>query len=184
MLRQLREKIIHLSIALSLFAAVLLGAPTANAQEQKSQNPANSSEIAGNNRPSAVKKEQSPPTAPTPSFTNYKGVTIGMSADEVRQKLGSPKEKGKVQDFFVFSENESAQVYYDAEGKVMAVSLNYVGEQSGAPDAKAVLGSDLEAKADGSMYKLVRYPEAGYWVSYSRTAGDSPLITITMQKMN
>jgi len=27
----------------------------------------------------------------------------------------------------------------------------------------------------------VRYPKAGYWVSYNRTAGNSPMITITMQ---
>jgi hypothetical protein len=111
-------------------------------------------------------------------------LAFGSTSIKARQRLGNLKEKGKVQDFFVFSDNESAQVYYDDAGKVMAISLNYVGAQSGAPDAKAVLGSDLEANADGSMYKLVRYPEAGYWVSYSRTAGDSPLITITMQKMN
>ena len=32
------------------------------------------------------------------------------------------------------------------------------------------------------MHKMVTYTEAGYWVSYSRTAGDSPLVIITMQK--
>jgi hypothetical protein len=46
-----------------------------------------------------------------------------------------------------------------------------------------VLGTELQAKPDGSMYQLNRYPEAGYWVSYNRTAGDKPIITITMQKM-
>lgn len=25
--------------------------------------------------------------------------------------------------------------------------------------------------------------QAGYWVSYNRTAGDKPIVTITMQKM-
>jgi len=58
-----------------------------------------------------------------------------------------------------------------------------MGEGGNAPDAKSVLGEDVEAKADGSMYKLVRYPEAGYWVSYSRTAGNSPLVIVTMQKI-
>lgn len=184
MLHKLTEKIIHLSFVLALFAALsLLGAPAAYAQGESPTGP-DSSAIARNNAPAVINKGQSAPAALTPVFTNYKGVTIGMSADEVRQKLGNLKEKGKVQDFFVFSDNESAQVYYDDEGKVMAVSLNYVGAQSGAPDAKAVLGSDLEAKADGSMYKLLRYPDAGYWVSYSRTAGDSPLISITMQKID
>jgi hypothetical protein len=46
-----------------------------------------------------------------------------------------------------------------------------------------VLGVELQAKPDGSMYELKRYPDAGYWVSYNRTAGDKPIVTITMQKI-
>ena len=46
-----------------------------------------------------------------------------------------------------------------------------------------VFGADVETKADGSKYKLVRYPKAGYWISYSRTAGDTPIITVTLQKL-
>jgi hypothetical protein len=41
----------------------------------------------------------------------------------------------------------------------------------------------VEAKPDGTLYKLVQYPEAGYWVAYSRTAGDAPFTIITMQAM-
>jgi len=33
------------------------------------------------------------------------------------------------------------------------------------------------------MCQLNRYPEAGYWVSYNRIAGDKPIVTITVQKM-
>ena len=117
-----------------------------------------------------------------PLYIEYKGVRIGMETAEVRKKLGDPADKGDVQDFFVFSEKESAQVYY-SKGKVMAISVNYVGEGSGAPLPKLVLGTDIEAKADGAMHKIVRYPEAGYWVSYNRTGGDDPLITVTMQKI-
>jgi hypothetical protein len=47
-----------------------------------------------------------------------------------------------------------------------------------------VLGAEAGAKTDGSIYKLLRYPKAGYWVSYSRTAGSSPTTTITMQKID
>jgi hypothetical protein len=46
-----------------------------------------------------------------------------------------------------------------------------------------VFGEDIEAKADGSKSRLVRYPKAGFWVSYNRTAGDTPLVTVTIQKM-
>jgi outer membrane protein assembly factor BamE (lipoprotein component of BamABCDE complex) len=151
------------ALTLMLFvAATLLSTLVVNAQTQK------------------VSGEKN---ADKPLYVEYKGVRIGMEADEVRKKLGSPTDKGDVQDFFVFSEKESAQVFYDKTHKVMAVSVNYVGEQSGAPQPVTVLGTEIEAKADGALHKMVRYPEAGYWVSYNRTGGDDPLITVTMQKI-
>ena len=120
--------------------------------------------------------------ADKPLYNEYKGVRIGMDTVAARQKLGNPTDKSDTQDFYVFSETESAQVYYN-KGKVIAISVNYVGENSGAPLPKVVLGTDIEAKADGAMHKLIRYPEAGYWVSYNRTGGGDPLITVTMQRI-
>ena len=118
----------------------------------------------------------------TPVFTEFKGVQIGMSCDEARKKLGNPSEKGDEQDFYTLAENNTAQIYYDKEKKVYAVSISYLGGAN-VPTAKTILGADLETKPDGSMYKLIRYPKVGYWVSYSKTPGDDPLITITMQKI-
>jgi hypothetical protein len=115
-----------------------------------------------------------------PVFKDYRGVTIGMPADEVRAKLDRIK-KGDAQDYFALSDQESAQIYYDDKGKVTAISIDYFGGK--APTPETVLGVGIQAKSDGSMYQLNRYPEAGYWVSYNRTAGDKPIVTITMQKM-
>jgi hypothetical protein len=116
-----------------------------------------------------------------PPYHEFKGVQIGMTADEARQKLGTPTDKSDKQDYFVFNDNESAQVFYDAEKKVFAVSAIYIGSER-APSAKSVLGQELESKPDGSMHRKIDYPKAGFWVAYSRTAGDSPLITVTMMK--
>src|ERR1044072_102908 len=121
-------------------------------------------------------------TAAVPVFKDYRGIHIGMTAEEVRSTLdGLKKDKG--QDVFIFSEHESAQIFYDDQGKVTAISIDYFGDNSNAPSPAAVLGTELQAKADGSMYQLNRYPDAGYWVSYNRTAGEKPIVTITMQKM-
>jgi hypothetical protein len=120
-------------------------------------------------------------TDPQPVLTEYRGIRIGMAAEDVRNKLGHLREKGKVQDFFVFSDNESAQVFYDSNGNVRAISVDYMG-MSNPPTPKDVLGEDLQAKPDGSMYGLTRYPSAGFWVAYSRTGGDDPIVTITIQK--
>lgn len=118
-----------------------------------------------------------------PLFNTYKGVSIGMNAEEARQKLGEPKDKGDTQDFYVFSDNETCQVFYDGTKKVSAISVSYTGTVNGALTAKDIFGAEVEAKPDGSAYKMVRYPDAGYWVAYFRSAGDTHLVTVTMQKI-
>jgi outer membrane protein assembly factor BamE (lipoprotein component of BamABCDE complex) len=118
-----------------------------------------------------------------PLYRNYKGVTIGMTATEVRTKLGQPKDSSGGQDFYTFSEKEVAQIFYDKSEHVKAISITYIGQQSGAPDCKALLGFEIKPTADGTMRKLVRYPKAGYWVSYSNSGEDEPVITVTIQKM-
>lgn len=118
----------------------------------------------------------------TPAFSEYRGVKIGMPVGEVREGLERYlKAKGDKQDFLVLSDTETAQIYYDSAGKVTAISIDYTADNAHAPAAMEVLGTDIDPKPDGSMYALKRYPAAGYWVSYNRTSGNSPTITITMQ---
>lgn len=119
-----------------------------------------------------------------PLFYEYRGVQIGMTAEEVRKKLGDPTDKGDEQDFFLLNDTESAQVFYNQAHKVMAISANFLNGAQDVPTPKALFGADLEAKPDGSVYKMVRYPKAGYWLAYSKSAGDAPLITVTIQKID
>ena len=130
----------------------------------------------------AVPAQKSDKENDEPPFHEYKGVRIGMLADEARQKLGQPADKGDTQDFYSFSDTETAQIYYDAEKKVFAISVFYVGAGSGVPTPKSVLGTDAEPKDDGSMHQRLDFPKANCWVAYSRTGGDSPLVTVTLQK--
>jgi len=120
----------------------------------------------------------------SPIFHEYRGVQIGWLADDVRKKLGNPADKGDEQDFFVFGEKETAQILYDkATHKVTAISVDFMNGASDVITPQQVFGADFDTKPDGSKHKLVRYPKAGYWVSYSRTAGDTPIVTITIQKL-
>jgi hypothetical protein len=119
-------------------------------------------------------------TTPKPVFSGYKGVMIGASMADARSKLGSPRDKSDVQDYFVFSDNESAQVLYAPDKTVRVISVNYLGK---APAPMDVLGMEIAAKPDGSINKLVRYPKAGFWISYLKTGGDDPMVVITVQKM-
>jgi hypothetical protein len=118
-----------------------------------------------------------------PAFSEFKGVRIGMLAEESRKKLGNPRDKSAEQDFYIFNDNQAVQVFYDKAGAVSAISIDFMSGASPIPSPKEVLGGEAETKADGSLYKLLRYPKAGYWVSYSRTAGTSSTTTITMQKI-
>jgi len=129
---------------------------------------------------------KAPGAAPeeSPIFQEYRGVQIGWLADDVRKKLGNPADKGDEQDFYVFGEKETVQILYDkATHKVTAISVDFMTGASDVITPQQVFGADFETKPDGSKHKLVRYPKAGYWVSYSRTAGDTPIVTITIQKL-
>ena len=124
---------------------------------------------------------------PTPesnkSFAEYKGVAIGMTADAARQKLGVPKDKSAEQDLYTFSDSESVLVYYDASHVVSAIMITYSGNLKNAPTPMTVFGEDTPPKADGGIFKMVRYPKAGYWISYNRTAGDDAIVSIAIQKI-
>ena len=76
-----------------------------------------------------------------------------------------------------------AQVFYDAGRNVWAVNVSYLGGQGKAPTPEQVFSGPVEVKPDGSIYKMVKYERAGYYVAYSRDAGDAPLVTVVMQKL-
>jgi hypothetical protein len=176
----IKRAALRLTYGLILVAAMMImGATFASAQE------ASTAQVKPGASTATSVETKSAPTIPAvaPVFTSYRGVSVGLSADEVRRKLGKAEEKFDDMDLFVFSDKERARVYYDKDKKARAISITYIGTNGVAPLPTAVLGTEIVSKEDGSMHKMVTYPEAGYWVSYSRTAGDSPLVMVTMQKI-
>ena len=165
----LRLTTLSLFFAVFGFFTVILGTK-ANAQAQKT-------------RLKAASAFSESAATQQPPYSDYKGLRIGMSTDEARKKLGQPTQALENQDFYVVSETETVQVFYDATHKITAISVDYLGDQSGAPDSKGIVGANIQVKPDGSMYKLVRYEQLGFWVSFNRTAGVLPIITVTIQKI-
>ncbi len=134
-------------------------------------------------------KASSPLTAATPdappssnAFGAYRGITIGTTIANTRDKLGEPKEKSDQGDYFIIGSGESTQIVYDA-GKVKVISTSYFGDKIKAPSAKEVLGTDAEPNAEGAINKLVKFPKSGFWISYVRTAGSDPMVMVTIQQM-
>jgi hypothetical protein len=152
-------------LILLVMSTVLGSAWRANAQGQKSR--------AAANAPSVTQQ---------PLYTEYKGVRLGMTAQQARSKLGNPAFIDKELGYFVFSETETVQIGYDAAGRVKTISVDYLNG-IGAPEPRAVVGTELETRENGSLYKVVYYESQGFWVSYNRTAGPVIIVTITIQKI-
>ncbi|MBE7515848.1 MAG: hypothetical protein HS105_04440 [Chloracidobacterium sp.] len=121
-----------------------------------------------------------------PVMTEFRGIKIGMPAKDVENTIkkdaAAKDDKGF---YFTFSEDEAAQVALDADNNVSAISAMYFKVDAATPKIGDVFGKAATAKpeADGHIYQMIRYPKAGYWISYNRTGGDSPMVTITMQKI-
>jgi hypothetical protein len=120
-----------------------------------------------------------------PVWQNYKGVAIGMTAVEVRQKMGAPKTETADDLTYVVSDTENAEIMLDTAKKVRAVMVMFSEDHQNSPKFEEIFGKSAttEAKSDGSVYKLVRFPDAGYWVSYSRQAGVKAMVIVMMQKL-
>jgi len=128
--------------------------------------------------------QTAPEQTDIPAMHDYKGIQIGMTADEVHEKLGKPKIEDKDGLFYVFSDDESAQIVFDGDKKVDIISVTYTGDYKNPPSFEDVFGKDVkpDVKPSGAVYKRIGYSKAGYWVAYSRLAGDKPTVSITLNK--
>lgn len=125
------------------------------------------------------------PAKNAPAFQAYKNIKLGMTADEVKTALGKPETESAEELYYTFGEDESAQIMIDKDKKVRVISLTYSENNKNAPKFEDVFGPDekKEPKPDGSIYKMVRYPEAGFWVAYSGSVNGDTVVSITLQKM-
>ena len=117
------------------------------------------------------------------AFNAHRGISIGVTQTTVREKLGKVKEEFSDEDDFNISETESMRVFYSPEKKVKAMVITFTGKFETAPAPNAVVGEKIDPKPDGGLFKMVQMPKKGYWVSYLKTAGDTPTVMITMQEM-
>jgi hypothetical protein len=126
------------------------------------------------------------PQGPQPLVDDIQGVTLGMTSDDVKDKLGKPDSSDSTSMYYELKDGEQVQLRLNSDHKVTMVAAIYTGKSADAPDFGEVFGTEAQAapQANGTIYKLVRYPGAGYWVSYSRLALESgPMTTVTMQKI-
>lgn len=122
-----------------------------------------------------------------PAVSSLKGVSVGMTKDEVKEVLGKPKMSDKTSMNYTFSKTETAQIGFDEKGKVRTIAVIYTNGDETAPSFSDIFGPDVplvEGK-NGSEYKLIRYNKAGYYVAYSKTiVSKKPMVIVTMRKIS
>ena len=180
---RIQKKFIESCLLIMLLTSLFILVSTRAAGQQPQGAPA-TQDVVSKNTPAETKQPTQPaPGVVAPVYKDFMGVTLGMSAQDIRSKLGHLKNKGERQDFFVFSESQTAQIVYNEKGQATTISVDYLSKGADAPSPESVLGQAVQPKPDGSIFQMKRYPEAGYWVAYSRTSGDNPIVTVTMQKI-
>jgi|GEM_PF-2774450 len=130
-----------------------------------------------------VSENKANSVARTPALKEFRKVVIGMPADAVREAWGKPKIEDAQGFLYEPSDSETVQIALDREKKVAAIAAMFAGGK-GAPSIADVFGPGVQPQKqeNGSVYHMVRYPEAGYWVSYSAGAGENATVILTIQK--
>ena len=118
-----------------------------------------------------------------PFLKEYRKVMIGASADALRDAWGKPEMEYPDGFLYKMSDSETVQIAIGPEKKITAISVTFLKGQ-GAPSFAEVFGEGVtpEKRENGSVYKMVRYPDASYWVAYYAGANTGSDVTLTMQK--
>jgi hypothetical protein len=166
-----------LGFAASNFALLLCLAGAASAQTAGNQ------AVKANQPKPAVPAATAAKVIPTPAMTEFRKASIGIAADELKKAWGKPEVEDKTGFIFEFSDKEMAQIALDADAKVDTIAVTFQ-DGTGAPKAEEVFGpkEKIERKENGTIFHMVRYPEAGYWVSYFSQGQGKPVI-ITYKKL-
>lgn len=180
----------YLAPAKSIFASLVFAAFAAIGASAQTETVPTSSSDASTAATAATAATQtaqieSEPAPPMPVMQDYKGVKIGMTEDEVRDKLGRPESSDASGMVYELSRGERAQIGLDGDKKVRLIVVFYSPESESRPAYADIFGpgSTAPAKEDGSIYNMIQYPQAGYWVAYNKGAGESGLVIVTMQKL-
>ena len=136
------------------------------------------------NRQKAPDEQVTKSQATTTPMKEYRKVSIGMAADEVESAWGEPKIKDESGFLYNLSDHETAQIEVGPDKKVTAIAIMYK-EGEGAPSLAEVFGAGATAdrQPNGTIYKMVRYADAGYWISYYEGSGDNAVTTVTIRKL-
>lgn len=123
-------------------------------------------------------------TPSTPFLKEYRNVSIGTPAEALREAWGKPEIEYSDGFLYEMSDSETIQIVIGPEKKITAIAITFI-EGKGAPSFADVFGEGVapEKRENGSVYRMVRYPDAGYWVAYYTGPAENADVSLTMQKL-
>ena len=134
-------------------------------------------------KPPAANAAATAKAFPVPAMTDFRRASIGTAADDLKKAWGKPEVEDDTGFIYEFSEKEMAQVAINGDKKVDAIAVTF-RDGTGAPKAEEIFGPNekIVRKDDGSLFHMVRYEEAGYWVSYL-SQGPGKMVILTYKKL-
>jgi len=160
-------------VALAVFLGVNAAAQTTGGDAVSANKP----------KPPAANPTATAKAIPMPAMTEFRKASIGIAADDLKKAWGKPGVEDDTGFIYEFSEKEMAQVSITGDKKVDAIAVTF-RDGTGAPKVEEVFGPNekIERKGNGSVFHMVRYPEAGYWVSYL-SQGPGKMVVLTYKKL-
>jgi hypothetical protein len=175
--RSYRSALSRLNIVATLIAILCLFAFTAKGQERS----VDDDDLRAANARSV---SAAPSQTVVPVLKEYRKIAIGETVGAVKDVWGKPENEFPDQLLYELSDTESVQVVIDPDKKVTAIAVTFT-DGKGAPAFAEVFGDSImpEKRENGSVYRMVRYPGAGYWIAYYVGPGNNPSVSLTIQKL-
>jgi hypothetical protein len=111
---------------------------------------------------------------------DYRGVKLGMKAEEVRAAMGKAELSQPDKDRFVIKGDDRLTVYYD-NGAVKAIQLYIVDPQNAPAWADVVGDAEIIEMESGAKRARRDVAEEGFWVSMYQSK-DGAMTTVTISR--
>ncbi|HZS07637.1 MAG TPA: hypothetical protein VFD58_22570 [Blastocatellia bacterium] len=133
--------------------------------------------------PASPERQQAPTQAAQPAppvLHEYRGVRLGLTAEQVRGVMGKASRTGEGMDEFKLGDGDLITVYYDAKGAVRTIEL-YFTDAARAPAWTEVVGNaEIQSQPSGSKFARVVVSDENFWVTmYRSKSGTVTTITIS-----
>lgn len=169
----MKMSIIGTVLSAAVFATFTMGQTTPENVPEKTDQP----------QPDIIAANASETQETKHTFTSLRGLELGMTISQVKEKLGKPDFQDETGLVFELKDGDSVQIGLGPDKNVRTIAAIFSADSETAPSFADVFGPDA-GSVDGDVYKMERYPDAGYWVSFSRTnSKDEPVTVVTLRKI-